>query len=198
MKKNNLILYSIMALVVVAVLSIFVGSFEFKGSYENQYELQWYYYDSNNVKKNIDFPSKVKTKTGEEVTVYVDIPIDSTDVSTLFFRSVYQTVEIKINDEVLYVYNETVDEKFGMSMPRKLNVVNLPSDIQGKTVSITTTCPYEKYSGYFSNVDLGLSTQIISSVYSKYSFGFILSLLLIFITRLLSYCSLYHSCIQSL
>ena len=143
--------------------------------------INWYYLDENNNKINVNFPLDMDRTKNEVSTIYAEVPTNLEYVNTLFFRSIYQYVEIKVDDEVIYQYNETTNKKFGISMPRKLNIVHLPEGINGKTISISISSPYYKYSGYFSNAEIGESTEVINNIYGKYSLSLILSIVLIFL-----------------
>lgn len=142
--------------------------------------IKWFVYVDGK-KSNISFPYGVNASPYEETTIYATLPNDCENISILYFRSLYQSVTVRIEEKVIYEYNPANSNTFGLSMPRKLNLVNLPTDISGKEISISISSPYHKYSGYFSDAQIGESNEVVGGIFSKYSVGLTLSFILIFL-----------------
>lgn len=182
MKKNilNAVIF-ILVLIVPFCIVLFTNPVGGSDVAPVDSNIKWYYLDSNDNKVNINFPFTASEKINEVSTIYAEIPNDLGNSSTLFYRSIYQSVEVRLEDEIIYQYNENTDKKFSLSMPRKLNIIDLPENVNGKTISISITSPYYKYSGFFTDAEIGLSTEVVGNIYSRYSWSLILSLVLIFL-----------------
>ncbi len=175
--KIIIVLTLIIPFIVMIFISVDNDSF-FNDDFDDEVNVEWFYVENDQIKK-INFPVDLGTKTNEESSIFTILPNNCKKIDTLFIRSLYQSVEVSIDDIVIYVYDTEDTRLFGLSNPRKLNIVKLPQNIEGKKLTITTKCPYPKYSGYYSEISLGENNNIVNKIYEKYSFGFILSLLII-------------------
>lgn len=137
-------------------------------------DLTWYS-EEGEIKS---FPVKQEVDKNQEYTIYAYLPNDCSKVNALFYRSLHQRVVVSIDDEIIYIYDTDETRMFGLANPRKLNIINLPQGIENKKISITISTPYPKYSGYFSDVEIGEATQVVRLMYDKYIGGYIFSIII--------------------
>ena len=179
--KIFLIVITVLALILPIVLYFFNTEFEDELA-DSTSDISWYYYDSQNNLVDVTFPIKIKTDINDEFVIYSKITNDTLPIETLSFESISQNVEVRIDDQLIYEYSTNTNKQFGLSIPRKINIVNLQQDVKGKTISIHISSPYHKYSGYIPYVKIGESSSVVNQVYSKYSFRLVLSLVIMFLS----------------
>ena len=92
--------------------------------------------------------------------------------------------------DALFLDNSTEESRlFGKAEQSKFNLVSLPHDIEGKTIKISLTCPFEKFSGKINNIKIGYREAFVTNIYDDHFpylcfsfFLFISSLVLLFST----------------
>lgn len=179
--KNLVSVILMLSIVIPLLLLVIIGVTTDKLFYDHENDeikLTWYLENNKDI-TIIDFPKKIECDKNQEITIYTYLPNDSSKLETIFYRSMYQKVVIKLDSDIIYVYDTSDSRLFGLSNPSKLNIVDLPNNIGGKRISITIECPYQRYSGYFSDLQIGTNITILNNIYGSYSFGFIFSLLII-------------------
>lgn len=181
MNKKSVRFTLLFLIIALPLLMYFIDLSLFKDTSISSHDLTWHYLNENSEEKDITLPIKIKTSINEERTIYTYLPSDTTKINALSFRSIYQTVLIKVDDEVVYEYSKDSNKNVTFAVSKKMIIVDLPDDISGKKLSVTINSPFTKYSGYFSDLYVGESIELVNTIYTKELSGLVLSLVIIFL-----------------
>ncbi|WP_026651575.1 GGDEF domain-containing protein [Butyrivibrio proteoclasticus] len=87
--------------------------------------------------------------------------------ATIHFRSILSSVEVYLDNELIYSYGQDIAER-GRMLPKVLNMVPLPDDYQGKELTIVLTAHENNAFSGLTPVSLGHYNDIVrSSLESK-------------------------------
>ena len=121
-----------------------------KGDVEN-YNNGWTieYADGSTVKTDLPYFGDA----GKYETVTASNTIgDKMSDKTIFFLSADKTVEIYVDDEIIYTFGTVDKREIGHTSGSVMVFADLPNYSAGKTLYIKTCSPYEGYASYFTEV----------------------------------------------
>ncbi len=121
-----------------------------KGDVEN-YNNGWTieYADGSTVKTDLPYFGHA----GKYETVTASNTIgDKMSDKTIFFLSADKTIEIYVDDEIIYTFGTVDKREIGHTSGSVMVFADLPNYSAGKTLYIKTCSPYEGYASYFTEV----------------------------------------------
>lgn len=104
---------------------------------------------------SVDLPCRLEVPKGDTVSISHFLPDTLGNDFAIAFRSVYNTVQVKIGNQVIYQYG--VDEKrpFVKAPVPKWNLIPVDAEYAGQLITITQVSDYGKYAGFFTEVQIG-------------------------------------------
>lgn len=129
-----------------------------------------------------DLPCNLEIPKGTPVSISHFIPEDIGMDYGIAFRSVYNEVQVKAGDTILYQYG--VDEKrpFLSSPVPNWNFVPIDRQYAGQLITITQISNYNTYSGLFTVVEAGSRSALLHQQWKENGWNIILSVLLILLS----------------
>ena len=115
--------------------------------------------------ETVDIPCQKKTQAGEGYTIATRVEESWLRSGWIMFYSNHSYVKAYLNGELIYSYGSKEDIPFGKSPGSTWNMISILEAQEGDYLSITVTCPYDKYSGSFENIWLGTRGQLSYYVY---------------------------------
>lgn len=185
--KNNWVRWSwrIASLVFFLGFLIFVGvSTTEKSSFDNETTSSlndgWVYHASDGKTENIaSLPASLPVEVGEPLVISRQIPQALHGTVVLCFRSSQQSVQVLFDGKVIYEYGQDpTDRAFGKTAGSLWNLVRLPSDCGGKTVTLVLTSQYQMFSGQMSEVRVGTKAALLYDLLQKHAPALVLSCLI--------------------
>ena len=126
-----------------------------------------------------DLPCHLEFQKGEAVSLSHYLPEQLGNDYAIAFRSVYNEVQVKIGEKVIYQYG--VDEKrpFVHAAVPKWNLVPIDAEYAGQLLTITQVSDYSRYAGVFDQVYVGSRDALRYLQWRENGWGVILSAVLI-------------------
>lgn len=126
-----------------------------------------------------DLPCHLEFQKGEAVSLSHYLPEQLGNDYAIAFRSVYNEVQVKIGEKVIYQYG--VDEKrpFVHAAVPKWNLVPIDAEYAGQLLTITQVSDYSRYAGAFDRVYAGSRDALRYLQWRENGWGVILSAVLI-------------------
>lgn len=126
-----------------------------------------------------DLPCHLEFQKGEAVSLSHYLPEQLGNDYAIAFRSVYNEVQVKIGEKVIYQYG--VDEKrpFVHAAVPKWNLVPIDAEYAGQLLTITQVSDYSRYAGVFDRVYAGSRDALRYLQWRENGWGVILSAVLI-------------------
>lgn len=125
-----------------------------------------------------DLPCNLEIEKGTPVSISHYLPEDLGKDYGIAFRSMYNQVQVKVGDTILYQYGVDEKQMFVSSPVPKWNFVPIDSRYAGELITITQISEYGKYSGFFPTVQLGSRSALLYGQWKSYGWGCILSAVL--------------------
>ena len=119
-------------------------------------------------KKEILLPYNLYEENNENAEIYTRLPEEFKSSKTICFWTYFQDVEVYLNDEKIYFAGET---KFGKATISQWNYVDVPSDSDGKTLTIYMSTPYDSYKFSMTDVVFGSAKEIQGWLAGTYGFN---------------------------
>ena len=146
----------------VAFLLIFSHRQDLSGNrmiteYNNNWE-----YSVDGQEGTISLPLRLKASDNTELTVVNTLPSELTDGSGLVFRTRMQSVQVYVEDRLIYQYPE--DQLIGREIPSTWNFVRLSDEDAGKQIRICVTSAYSRFAGTMETVRLGPYSDLTAMV----------------------------------
>ena len=126
-----------------------------------------------------DLPCNLEIEKGTPVSISHYLPEDMGNDYGIAFRSMYNQVQVKVGDTILYQYGVDEHQMFVSSPVPKWNYVPIDRQYAGELLTITQISEYGKYSGFFPTVQLGSRSALVYAQWKSYGWGCILSMVLI-------------------
>lgn len=155
MKKNNAYQYAlVLACVTLVMVLIFYSSRLFRAPEYKVSKLQGWNSTSNS--ETFKLPKSLKwDKEGKcEISTTLPDTLTSEDES-LCFWTYLSSVEVLVDDEVIYHYNNSETESFGAASTSQWNFVKLPEGANGKRLTISLESPYTNIQPHIAEVMVG-------------------------------------------
>ena len=126
-----------------------------------------------------DLPCHLEFQKGEAVSLSHYLPEQLGNDYAIAFRSVYNEVQVKIGEKVIYQYG--VDEKrpFVHAAVPKWNLIPIDAEYAGQLLTITQVSDYSRYAGVFDRVYVGSRDALRYLQWRENGWGVILSAVLI-------------------
>lgn len=126
-----------------------------------------------------DLPCNLEIEKGTPVSISHYLPEDLGNDYGIAFRSMYNQVQVKVGDTILYQYGVDEHQMFVSSPVPKWNYVPIDRQYAGELLTITQISEYGKYSGFFPTVQIGSRSALVYAQWKNYGWGCILSMVLI-------------------
>ena len=133
-----------------------------------------------------DLPCHLEAAKGEAISISHFLPDDIGNDYGIAFRSVYNEVQVKIGDTVIYQYGVEEHRPFLHAPVPNWNFVPIDQQYAGELLTITQISEYGKYSGLFPAIQIGSRSALLYAQWKQNGWGLLLSvMLLVFMVGLL-------------
>ena len=116
----------------------------------------------------IAMPHKSGAAPNVPVTMSKKLPDTGFGDYAICFHTAFSSVEVRVGDRLLYRYNSDGMRPSGKATPNHWNMVQIPPDCAGQTVTVTLCSPYRASSGVLSPVWLGAPLKLTSYLLRQY------------------------------
>ena len=116
----------------------------------------------------ISVPYKAEVARGKPVTLQRALPPTGDVEYAVSFHTVASIVEAKVGDRLIYRYDTAIDRPFGKAAPNHWNIMQIPADCGGKTLTLTISSPYRNSSGVLSPIWMGPPLRITAYLMQQY------------------------------
>lgn len=132
-------------------------------------------FSGNGQEKIVDLPSSEPVEAGDAYTISHKVSWNLPQDCWLMFRSLQQHVEIYLDETLLYTYPSV--HYLADLTPNHWNLVKLPEDAGGKTLTIRLRTEYPSFSGKMGEIYLGRYQALFHQVRGMYAFPFWIGIL---------------------
>lgn len=139
----------------------------------------WIVQTSGDYDSSTDLPCNLEIEKGEVVSISHFLPENLGEDYGIAFRSVYNAVQVKVGDAVIYQYGIDERRPFTDSPVPNWNFVPLNSDYAGELLTITQISNDDKYTGLFSSVQFGSRSALLYQQWKQNGWGLLLALVLL-------------------
>lgn len=129
-----------------------------------------------------DLPCNLEVMKGEPVSISHFLPDDIGEDYGIAFRSIYNQVQVKVGDQILYQYGVDERRPFVKSPIPNWNFVPIDSKYAGQLLTITQISDYGNYSGLFTTVQIGSRSALLYKQWMENGWGILLSVVLLLLT----------------
>lgn len=129
-----------------------------------------------------DLPCKLEVTKGEPISISHFLPDKLGADYGIAFRSVYNQVQVKVGDRILYQYGVEERQPFVSSPVPNWNFVPIDSQYAGELLTITQVSNYGAYSGLFPSVEISSRSALLYRQWLRYGWGILLSVVLLCLT----------------
>lgn len=164
-KRNISVLYLvpfIAAIFIVALLVMPGKTLALDNENISDFSHDWTLYNGNDFSEPFSLP--IKFNTTEPVIISKTIPNDVGYPMVLGFRSAHQRLKVFCDDEQIYSFGYDNLSIFGKSPGAAYNLVRLPKDCAGKTLTIEFFSPYTNYNGNLDVIHNGSKAALVFSL----------------------------------
>lgn len=176
MKKRNDMkqIISILILVIIVIgIILSVTNKKYLLAGDDVHHLNKWTYNN----KTIQIGERLNLDANESYTIKSIVPSDFTDDKKLLLRSSLSAVTVYIDSEM--VYSSNLNESAPMAS--LWHIVNLPTDSQGKSISISYQSPYKRMNGILNPVVYGQQGDLFYYIFNKYGLAFFIDVIILFI-----------------
>lgn len=96
----------------------------------------------------------------------------------LLMRSSQQTMYVTVGNETVYVYDPVDSQPYGKAAPSQWNIIELPADSRGQTITITLYSPISLFEDVAQEIRYGTELELYSWVYSQSFSRFLLGMVI--------------------
>lgn len=129
-----------------------------------------------------DLPCNLEAAKGEAISISHFLPDDLGQDYGLAFRSVYNAVQVKIGDTVIYQYGIDERRPFISSPVPNWNFIPLDRAYAGQLLTITQISYYGKYAGFFPPIQFGSRSALLYQQWRENGWGLLLSIVLLLLS----------------
>lgn len=164
------------AAVLAAVIILWAGNHQFEARTESladgpvptNFSDGWTLVQEGAEEEVISMPHKSGTAPGVPVTMSKKLPETELIDCAICFHTAFSSVEVRIGDRLLYRYDSDGMRPSGKATPNRWNMVQLPPDCGGQTITVTLRSPYRASSGVLSPVWLGAPLKLTAYLLRQY------------------------------
>lgn len=170
MRRDNsahiLISFFVAVVLIVPLLSFVANTFHMKDmKIDNEavveFNTGWHYTDGYEQVIVPNLPFTVNGHDQGPITISNVIPEYISDETMLCVETNHQSIMVYIDDELIYEYGETNDVRFGKAFGAAWNLVQIPENSNGRTISLTISSPYNQVRKNLHEVVLGSKSAIV-------------------------------------
>ncbi len=176
MKKNNqrkaflaILLILFLTLTVFFVPKLFGQYEEGVGKLK-----EWSYQDQNGQEINFSLPNKLYQDNDGKIEIHTTLPDDFSAYDCICFFTVYQSVQVYVDDQLIYIFDNSNLDSFGEAATSVWNFVEIKSqDAAGKRLTLKMHTPYKDTNLHLTEVVYGDITDIhcwLEDNYGIYNF----------------------------
>lgn len=142
----------------------------------------WFYYDSNGNEVQIpSLPANISSSDNKSA-IYHRLPPEQKNCQSFCFYSHHQNVRIKLNDQIIYTYQNKIKPKNILSYHPVYNLVTLPPVSSESIICIETEALLKSTAGDFEEAFYGDKTQILFTIIWKHITNFFLGVMFIIVS----------------
>ena len=214
MKKQRGPLYQYMFYILLAIEAIIIVLVSFQRHINISFQDEVFYSISDywlNVADNenqhsVSLPATLDPGEDHAVKIYRKIPSDFRRVTCIGILTYQQSIVVYLNNDVIYsrISHDKADALFNVPPGSVWDIIPLPRNSEGKTLTLVLSSKYRNYAGRVNEVYAGTKASLLLYIINSFGLGFLLSainciigifllFLYIFIKRLIhADKSLYH------
>lgn len=133
-----------------------------------------------------DLPCNLEVGKGEPISISHYLPQNIGPDYGIAFRSVYNEVQVKIGDTIIYQYGVDERRPFISSPVPNWNFIPIDSQYAGQLITITQISNYGMYSGLFTTIQGGSRSALLYQQWCENGWGMVLSVVLVLLAGGLS------------
>lgn len=133
-----------------------------------------------------DLPCNLEVGKGEPISISHYLPQNIGADYGIAFRSVYNEVQVKIGDTIIYQYGVDERRPFISSPVPNWNFIPIDSQYAGQLITITQISNYGMYSGLFTTIQGGSRSALLYQQWCENGWGIVLSVVLVLLAGGLS------------
>ena len=116
----------------------------------------------------ISVPYKVDAAPGNAVTLRRALPAAEEVEYAISFHTAASSVEAKVGDRLIYRYDTATVRPLGKAAPNHWNIIQIPADCAGQTLTLTIISPYRNSSGVLSPIWIGPPFRLMAYLMRQY------------------------------
>lgn len=163
-------LYLILTVVFCVTMVLFVPQFFNESSAGSAGRLDnWYYASGPDGSTDITLPHKLQQDSMGVTEIHTVLPADFNEPQTICFWTFYQCVQVFLDGESIYRFDNSENGSFGVSSSPRWNRVEIhSSDNAGKVLTVKLHTPYSDINTRLTEVMYGDGNQISGWLHRTY------------------------------
>jgi diguanylate cyclase (GGDEF)-like protein len=197
-KISNLLFYILIIFEILLIMLLFFKphiNISFQQDPLYTLNKDWIYTRHNGTTMQVDLPSSLEAGNDDSVSISHTLPKDELVISHLSILSTHQNLEAYIDDQLIYSrINPTSNGLFDLPTSSIWDVIELPGNSEGKTITLIISSDYNNYAGKVSEVYAGTRTGLFLQIIESSGLSLVLSLvtLLLGVVLLIVYHFIKH------
>lgn len=189
MKKSNstyiLLFFFVAVMLIVPLINFVDNTFQMKDmKIDNEtvvdFNEGWNYSNGDEQVVIPRLPYTVNGHGRDAITIMNVIPSNMSDSKMLCVETNHQTIIVCVDGELIYEYGTNNNVSFGKTFGAVWNLVDIPENSNGKTISLTISSPYDRGRKNLSEVVIGSKSSIVFKLLRE-NIGSLIFCFLIFI-----------------
>ncbi|MBV1757373.1 MAG: diguanylate cyclase [Dethiosulfatibacter sp.] len=180
--KNRIIIYTLMIVIVILIVSLAqaLPTENFRFGQESLYDLNtgWVISSQGNVAINSTLPVKLHLDAGIPYSAERLLEDDFPDFMKLRIRSSMQSIQVLIDGEEIFRDEKPIEGRWIAPEASVWHLVELPANVQGKTLSLIMKSPVKAFSGVVNPVFAGSGDALLFDILNRQITGLVISVLL--------------------
>lgn len=163
-------LYLILTVVFCITMVLFVPQFFAEPADGSARRLDnWYYDSADGMSTDITLPHKLQQNSMGVTEIHTVLPADFNEPQTICFWTFYQCVQVFLDGESIYRFDNSENGSFGVSSTPRWNRVEIhSSDNAGKVLTVKLHTPYSDINTRLTEVMYGNGNQISGWLHQTY------------------------------
>ena len=179
LRKDRTIIYlgSAVTIIIMILLSIIIPTEDLEIGRGEVYSLneKWEVNYGGNKIEDVTLPFKVHIPEGEEMLASIEIPANFPDDFKMRIRSSMQEIYVFLDGEEIFKTDKPKCDLFGIPEASVWYIIDLPSNIQGKTLSLKISSNVKSFSGKINPIFVGQGIDLLYKIVYDQRMGLFIS-----------------------
>lgn len=137
------------------------------------FEDAWILHRTTEGNSIVHLPEQVELEEGEPIVITHKVPEELDHNTVLFFQSQFQSVEVMIDNQIIYQYGVEEKRAIGKSPVPAYHMIPILPEYENGTITITLVSDYKTYQGMIPKVAYGNQGDVLLAFVKEHGAAFV-------------------------